>query len=111
MTTGDPQPQAPKPLASSRLFRRLRTQFREELLGDAKPAPSDLALIELAALAALRGREMRDAIIAGERIEDDDFVRVANAVARIMRTFRGRAATTKPKLTLLQQKLGKEGRL
>jgi hypothetical protein len=40
----------------------------------AEPTPSDKTLIEQAAVAAVRARVMRDAIIAGERIEDDDFV-------------------------------------
>jgi hypothetical protein len=81
---------------SRRLFRRLRAAFQAELLGDAAPTPSDRTLIEQAALAALRAREMRDEVIAGNRIEDDTFVRVSNSVTRIMKAFRDRAGASKP---------------
>jgi hypothetical protein len=75
---------------SGRALRRHRSNFRKELLGTAKPTPSDWALIDLAAQAALRVREMRAEIIAGNRVPDEDLVRISNAVNRIMREFRGR---------------------
>jgi hypothetical protein len=81
--------------AKSRAFRRIRAEFRRELLGDAVPSPSDKTMIEQAALASMRASAMRDAIVAGERVEDDDFVRMSNALVRIMNAFRGRAAGTK----------------
>lgn len=76
---------------SGRTLRRLRAQFRAELLGDAKPSPSDQALIDLAAQAALRVREMRAQIAAGSRVPDEDLVRISNAVNRIMKEFRSRS--------------------
>jgi hypothetical protein len=103
--------QREKATPSGRTLRRLRTQFRRELLGDAKPTPSDQALIDLAAQAALRVREMRAEIAAGNRVPDEDLVRISNAVNRIMREFRGRAVAAKPKLTLLQQKMMRDGKL
>jgi hypothetical protein len=92
--------QEPQTAPSGRTLRRLRAQFRRELLGDAKPAPSDLALIDLAAQAALRVREMRTQIAAGSRVPDEDLVRISNAVNRIMREFRGRAAAKADKRSL-----------
>jgi hypothetical protein len=86
-------------------------QFRQELLGDAKPKPSERTLIEQAALAAPRAREMRDEIIAGKRIEDDDFVRLIRATSAVMKAFREHAVTAKPKLSLLQQKMIRDGKL
>jgi hypothetical protein len=65
-----------------------------ELLGKAKPTPSDQTLIDLAAQAALRVREMRAEIAAGNRVPDEDLVRISNTVNRIMREFRGRKQTT-----------------
>jgi hypothetical protein len=75
---------------SGRALRRLRSKFRKELLGAAKPTPSDEALIDIAAQAGLRVREMRDEISAGNRVPDEDLVRISNTVNRIMREFRGR---------------------
>ena len=57
---------------SGRTLRRLRRQFRKELLDKAKPTPSDQTLIDLAAQAALRVREMRTEIAAGNRVPDED---------------------------------------
>jgi hypothetical protein len=68
----DKQQKAP---TSGRTLRRLRAQFRNELLGDADPTPSDQTLIDLAAQAALRVREMRAEISAGNRVPDEDLVR------------------------------------
>jgi hypothetical protein len=75
---------------SGRTLRRLRSNFRKELLGTAKPTPSDEALIDLAAQASLRVREMREEISAGNRVPDEDLVRISNTVNRVMREFRGR---------------------
>jgi hypothetical protein len=111
MATDDHKAEALKPSPSSRLFRRLRTQFRKELLGDAKPKPSERTLIEQAALAALRAREMRDEIIAGKRIADEHFVRLIRATSAVMKAFREHAVTAKPKLSLLQQKMIRDGKL
>jgi hypothetical protein len=113
MTDETPKPtdETKKPPTDSRTFRRLRAQFRRELLGEAKPTPSDHALIDLAAQAALRVREMRTEIAAGNRVPDEDLVRISNAVNRIMREFRGRAVTAKPKLSLLQQQMIRDGKL
>jgi hypothetical protein len=99
-----------KPPTESRTIRRLRAQFRKELLGDAKPTPSDQALIDLAAQAGLRVKEMRAELSAGRRVPDEDLVRISNTVNRIMREFRGRAVTAKPKLTVLQEKMIADGK-
>lgn len=80
------------------------------MLGDDKPTPSDRTLIEQAALVALRTREMRDAIAAGEAIGDEDFVRLVRATASVMKTFREhRAAKHKAMPTLLQRRLALKG--
>jgi hypothetical protein len=80
----------PKRSISDRTYRRLRVQFRKELLGTGKPTPSDQALIDLAAQAGLRVRQMRAEIAAGNSVPDESLVRIANVVNRIMREFRGR---------------------
>jgi hypothetical protein len=82
---------------NDRTYRRLRQQFRLELLGDAEPTPSDRTLIDLAAQAALRVRQMRAEIAVGNRVPDEDLVRISNAANRILKEFRGRAVTVKPK--------------
>jgi hypothetical protein len=89
-----PKDEPQKTPTSGRTLRRLRAQFRVELLGKAKPTPSDQTLIDLAAQAALRVREMRAEIAAGNRVPDEDLVRISNTVYRIMREFRGRKQTT-----------------
>ena len=89
-----PKDEPQKTPTSGRTLRRLRAQFRVELLGKAKPTPSDQTLIDLAAQAALRVREMRAEIAAGNRVPDEDLVRISNTVNRIMREFRGRKQTT-----------------
>ena len=47
-----PKDEPQKTPTSGRTLRRLRAQFRVELLGKAKPTPSDQILIDLAAQAA-----------------------------------------------------------
>jgi hypothetical protein len=89
--------------ASGRSLRRLRASFRQELLGDSKPTPSDDILIDLAAQAALRVREMRDEITAGNRVADEDLVRISNTVNRIMRELK--AAPPPRLMTTLSSRL------
>jgi hypothetical protein len=54
--------------------RRLRTKFCHEL--GLATSRAEKVLIELTALTALRSRAMSDQIIAGQDIDDEDFVRV-----------------------------------
>jgi hypothetical protein len=65
-------------------FRRLRTQFKKSL-GLENLTPADRVLIDQAALLALRAREMREAILAGDKVvSDEDLVRTTNACIRTM---------------------------
>jgi hypothetical protein len=95
---------------SDRTYRRLRGKFRRELLGDAKPSPSDSTLIDLATQAALRVRQMKAEIAAGQRVADEDLVRIIRAANSVLKEFRGRATTAKAKTSLLQRKLAHEGK-
>jgi hypothetical protein len=75
---------ADQKLTARRSFRRLRMQFRKSL-GLENLTPADRVLIDQAALLALRARDMREAILSGERvISDEDLVRTTNACIRAM---------------------------
>jgi hypothetical protein len=70
-------------LKTTRRFRRLRWQFKQDL-GLKKLSRADGVLVEQAALLALRAQQMRDAILTGETVSDEDLVRCSNACIRSM---------------------------
>jgi hypothetical protein len=76
-----------KPTNKKRLLRRFRAEFRKDL-GIGHPNRADRTLIEQAALVALRTREMREAVIAGQPIDDEDFVRLVRATTAVIKTFK-----------------------
>jgi hypothetical protein len=92
-----PKDEPQKTPTSGRTLRRLRAQFRVELLGKAKPTPSDQTLIDLAAQAALRVREMRAEIAAGNRVPHPRTAR---------RVSRDRAASSRDPLQSLSPGTG-----
>jgi hypothetical protein len=71
------------PLKTTRRFRRFRSQFKKSLKLE-NLTPADRVLIDQAALLALRAREMREAILAGEMVSDEDLVRCSNCCIRAM---------------------------
>ena len=73
-----------------RLFRRLRSQFKRDS-GLQKLTGADRMLIDQAALLALRARQMRDAILTGDKpVSDEDMVRTTNCCIRAMAALRTR---------------------
>jgi hypothetical protein len=85
-----------------RMLRRLRADFRRDL-GGGDMSRAERALVEQAALVALRTREMQDQIIAGAQIDDEDFVRLVRATSSIMKTFRDHRVA-KPKAKPVEQR-------
>jgi hypothetical protein len=84
-----------KPTAG-RLFRRFRAQFKKDS-GLKNPTGAERVLIDQAALLALQVRQMRDDILAGEKIVcNDDLVRTANACIRSMSALRTTTSTREP---------------
>jgi hypothetical protein len=71
-----------------RSLRRLRAELRRELGTGAVPTRAEKTLIELAALTALRTRELREEFIAGKEPSDEDFVRLVRATTAITKAFR-----------------------
>jgi hypothetical protein len=88
----------------TRLFRRLRHHFKADLgavrRGDTDAlqlSRADRVLIDQCALLSFRAQEMRDAILAGQPVSDEDLVRTTNAAIRAMRSLKERAvAKVKP---------------
>jgi hypothetical protein len=80
-------------LKSRRAFRRLRWQFKQDL-GLGTLTRADRVLIDQCALLALRTRQMRDAILTGEAISDEDLVRTTNACIRGMAAIERRKDRT-----------------
>jgi hypothetical protein len=68
-------------LKSRRAFRRLRWQFKKDI---GTLTRADRVLIDQASLLALRAQMMRDAILSGESVSDEDLVRTSNAAMRAM---------------------------
>jgi hypothetical protein len=82
-------------LKTTRQFRRLRWQFKKDA-GLQKLTAADRMLIDQCALLALRSRQMRDDVLSGEKVvDDDDIVRSANAAIRAMKMLAERGAQTK----------------
>jgi hypothetical protein len=71
------------PLKTTRRFRRIRWQLKRDL-GLATLTSADRVLVDQAALLALRAQQMRDAILRGEPVSDEDLVRCSNAAMRGM---------------------------
>ena len=71
------------PFKTTRQFRRLRSQFKKDL-GLGTLTRAERVLIDQCALLALRARQMRDAILTGETVSDEDLVRCSNACIRGM---------------------------
>lgn len=76
-----------------RMFRRFRARFRAEL-GIRNPSEADMGLLNQAALLALRERQMREEILAGQigKHTDADLIRLANALRRVRKELRESAA-------------------
>jgi hypothetical protein len=64
------------------LFRRLRSKFKKDMGGAETLTGSDRVLIDQAALMALRARQMRDDLLSGKAVSDEDLVRMNHALAR-----------------------------
>jgi hypothetical protein len=91
-------------LQRTRRFRHLRHEFKADLQGrtsdgkiargaDGKVAPlsrADRVLVDMAALLSLRAAHMRDLILAGGQVSDEDLVRSANAALRAMKALEER---------------------
>lgn len=79
--------------AGRRMFRRFRKRFQTEL-GIERPNEADKGLLNQAALLALRERQMREQILAGEigKNTDADLIRLANALRRVRTELRESAA-------------------
>ncbi len=85
-----------------RLFRRLRARFKKDLGLDTLTG-AERVLIDQCALLALQARQMRDAILDGEQIDNDDVVRTMNAAIRAMKLLGDRGkerAAAKAPITL-----------
>jgi hypothetical protein len=86
-----------------RLFRRLRAKFKADL-GLKTLTGADRVLLDQCALLALRARQMREHILTGDKvIDDDDLVRATNAAIRAMTVLHNRSkdrAAVKPAITL-----------
>ena len=72
-----------------RLFRRLRTQFKQDAGLKEHLTGAERVLIDQASLLALRARQMRDNILTGDKpVSDEDLVRATNACIRAMGALR-----------------------
>jgi hypothetical protein len=99
MTTPDDET-----LKRTRRFRHLRHEFKADLQGrardgkiardaDGKVAPlsrADRVLVDQCALLSLRAGQMRDQILAGDIVSDEDLVRATNAAIRAMKALEER---------------------
>jgi hypothetical protein len=79
--------------AGRRMFRRFRARLKAEL-GITNPSVAEMGLLNQAALLALRERQLREQILAGEigKNTDVDLIRLANALRRVRAELRESAA-------------------
>jgi hypothetical protein len=92
----------------SRRHKELADAFAADL--GANLTEADRSVIDFAATVAIEAERMKARQLNGEDVDLDALVRLANALTRVRREL-GQKAAAKPKMTLLQQKLAKEGRL
>jgi hypothetical protein len=81
--------------SACRLFRRFRAIFKADL-GIEKLTGADRVLLDQCALLAVRARQMRDDVLGGEKVvDDDDLVRATNAAIRAMKVLAERGTHEK----------------
>jgi hypothetical protein len=95
-------------LKTTRDFRRLRSQLKKDL-GLKTPTRADRVLLDQASLLALRWRQMRNAILSGEQVSDEDLVRANNACIRAMAALRNRK-DCEPQYETMREELLREAR-
>jgi hypothetical protein len=78
-----------------RRFNRLVRAFTEDL-GGGQLSHGDTALIRNAAALTVRAEQAQEAVFAGEKITDEDLVRLNNAAARILNMLRAQRVKRKP---------------
>jgi hypothetical protein len=79
--------------AWSRRHRELVESFVRDY-GDAPPDTADMALIDLAATVTLECEKLKVTQLAGETINPDEMVRLANAVTRMRKELSAKVAAT-----------------
>lgn len=78
---------------SSRRYRALIEELSAEVGGQLSPI--DRALIAQAVGLALRAEQIREAIVAGEAVNDDEVIRMAGEVRRIVETLQAKSGKRK----------------
>lgn len=94
-------------LTATRQFRRLRSQFKKDL-GLKTLTRADRVLIDQASLLALRAQQMRDDILSGEPVNDEDLVRTTNACIRAMAAIRNRKDRDLPRRETMRERILRE---
>jgi len=74
--------------AAARRYRDLTIAFAADLGGPDKLSEADKALIRQAAALMVRTEDLQGAIVRGDEVDDEQIVRLTNAVARALAAIR-----------------------
>lgn len=79
---------------AARRFRDLVQAFETEIGGD-QPSELQRGLVRQAAALALRAEQLQAAIVRGEMVDDDHFIRLSGEARRLIDTLKSKAAAPK----------------
>ncbi len=82
--------------AQSRRFKDLMTSYAEPLGGIADLPEAAIVIVRQAAITSLECETLQSRALAGERIDDEQLVRLSNSISRLLATLKG---LKKPKKT------------
>jgi hypothetical protein len=93
--------------ATARRYRDLAKAFADEVGGEAAMTEPEKALVRLAAALTVQGETMQAAIIRGDTVDDEQVVRIANALTRALSQLRRKSRSPKTAAPSLQDYLAK----
>jgi hypothetical protein len=93
--------------AAARRYRDLAMSFAGELGGELAMTEPEKALVRLAAALTVQGETMQAAIVRGDKVDDEQVVRTANALTRALSQLRRKSRSPKTAAPSLQDYLAK----
>jgi hypothetical protein len=85
-----------------RRFRDLVVAFSEELGGVEGLSQQDAAIVRHAAAATMQSESLQAAVVRGERIDEEQFVRLGNGLVRALNALKARRKPKKDGLTIAE---------
>jgi hypothetical protein len=102
-SSGIPLPRFDARRRASRRYAELVLAFESEVSGELTDA--DRVMISQAASMSLRAEQIRESIVAGNVVDDDDAIRLASEIRRILIALKAKGSKNKPAPITMRQRL------